>query len=199
MSLVMPNLAAFLAYISLTAFTPGPNNFMALNNAGHYGFRRSIRFCFGVFLGFLVVMSACAGLSGLLYAAIPEIEPWLRRAGAAYLLLLAWLVWREPAPGANGPNASVNSLWTGLIMQLVNVKVIIYGLTALSVFVLPHYRSALSVGLFVLILSLMGFLGTMTWAGFGSLLQNLFRSHHRAVKLVLALALVLCAVSTVME
>ena len=45
----MASLTAFLSFAFLTAFTPGPNNIMALTLAGTYGFRKGFRFCLGVF------------------------------------------------------------------------------------------------------------------------------------------------------
>lgn len=188
--------AAFTAYIFLTAFTPGPNNFMALGQAGKYGFRRSLLFCLGVFFGFLVLMSACAALSSMLFQTLPRIEPYLRALGAAYILFLAWVVWRDPGPGSHQAPGKPQGLGTGLIMQFVNVKVILYGLTALSTFVLPFHQSTPALAGFVLILSLVGLAGTVSWAWCGSLLQNLFTRHRRAVNAVLALSLIFCAVSS---
>ena len=197
-SFLIPNAAAFFAYLFLTAFTPGPNNIMALSNAGAFGFKRSCRFCLGVFLGFLVVMSACALAGSLLYAAVPRIEPYLRWVGAAYILLLAWWIFRARHVGVETSRLSrPNGLWAGVVLQLVNVKVIIYGLTALSVFVLPYHDRLTSLAVFVLILSLMGLAGTMAWAGFGAMMRKIFDRYRRRVNTILALSLVLCAFSTV--
>jgi hypothetical protein len=38
----MPNFAAFLSYVLVTTFTPGPNNIMSMSNASRYGFKKSI-------------------------------------------------------------------------------------------------------------------------------------------------------------
>jgi len=198
--ILIPNAAAFFAYLLLTAFTPGPNNIMALSNAGAYGFKRAFRFCLGVFLGFLVVMSACALAGSLIYTAIPRLEPVLRWVGAAYILLLAWWIYRDPGDGLQARRlARPDGLLTGLVMQLINVKVIIYGLTALSVFVLPHQSQPGRLAVFVLLLSLMGLAGTLAWAGGGALMRTIFDRHRRLVNTILALSLVLCAVSTVIN
>lgn len=196
MSILIPNAAAFMAYIFLTAFTPGPNNIMALSLAGSHGFRRSLAFCLGVFFGFLIVMSLCAAFSGLLYSLIPGLEPWLRRIGAAYILVLAWLVFRDQGAGDSKETGRPGGLGTGLVMQLVNIKVIIYGLTALSVFILPYCRSGAGLAGFVLLLSLVGLAGTLTWAWLGSLLKSIFTHHRLLANSLLALTLIACAIST---
>ena len=190
----MTGFSAFMAYIFLTAFTPGPNNIMAMSNAGNFGLRRALIFSLGVFFGMLIVMSACAAAGSLLYAAVPAIEPWLRLAGTAYILFLAWMIFRSTG-GPDG-DARTSGFLNGVIMQLINVKVIIYGLTALSVFVLPHYTSLPSLAGFVLILSAMGLAGTAAWACGGSLLHKLFLTRRRLVNTVLALSLVICAASS---
>ena len=48
----MPNFTAFVSYVLITTFTPGPNNIMSMSNASRYGFKRSIMFNVGVFLAF---------------------------------------------------------------------------------------------------------------------------------------------------
>ena len=50
----MPNVFAFLSYVVVTTFTPGPNNVMSMSNASRYGFRRSMRFTTGVCAGFFL-------------------------------------------------------------------------------------------------------------------------------------------------
>ena len=69
----MPGLSPFLTYIFLTAFTPGPNNIMAMSYAGNFGLRRAMGFCLGTFFGILIVTSAYATAGSMLYAAVPAI------------------------------------------------------------------------------------------------------------------------------
>lgn len=52
----MPNVFAFLSYVALTTFTPGPNNIMSMSNASRFGLRRSMRFTVGVCAGFFVIV-----------------------------------------------------------------------------------------------------------------------------------------------
>ena len=89
------NWAAFCSYVLLTAITPGPNNIMSMSNAAKYGFKRSFPFNVGVLLGFLVVMGLCAAFSSLLYEFIPSVKPYMLCLGAAYILWLAWSIWRD--------------------------------------------------------------------------------------------------------
>jgi cysteine/O-acetylserine efflux protein len=188
------NFAAFFSYIFLTAFTPGPNNIMAMSLAGKYGFRESIRFNLGVFFGFLAVMTGCCAFTSLLYRFIPLLEPFMVYAGAGYILWLAWSIWRDN-PRSGKHNLETNSFLNGMILQFVNAKVILYGLTAMTTFILPNYKSYPALALFIFLLSLMGFLGTSCWALSGAAFNRFFSSHRKILNLSMALLLAYCAIS----
>lgn len=202
----MLNWAAFLSYIFLTAFTPGPNNIMAMSTSSKYGLKRGLYFCTGVFGGFLVVMTCCSIFSALLVHLIPKIEPFMVYIGAAYILWLAWTIYRDkPKKNKSSENEQEEStkvsttIFTGMVLQFINVKVILYGITAISTFVLPYYKSIPSLGFFVLILSLMGFAGTFCWALFGAIFERVFKEHKKGLNIVMALLLVYCAISIILS
>lgn len=195
------NLTAFFSYIFLAAFTPGPNNIMAMSNSARVGFRRGFVFCLGVLAGMLIDMTLCAVFTSMLFEYIPKIAPVMKWVGALYILFLAYTIFRDKPPsgeeGGNGREkryVDPGSFSTGVVMQFVNIKVILYGITALSTFVLPHSRSPLHVATAVLVLSLTGFAGTCNWALFGSLFQNIFNAHKKLANAIMALLLVYCAI-----
>lgn len=78
----MPSIAAFLSFACIMSFTPGPNNIMALSSASAYGLRKGLRFCFGVLLGVLGLMTACALFGAALFRFLPDVEPTMRAVGA---------------------------------------------------------------------------------------------------------------------
>ena len=82
----MSNVTAFLSYVIITTFTPGPNNIMAMSNATRYGFKKSIRFNAGVFFGFLILMVLSSFLSVTLYSLIPSIKPLMTLIGDSSIL-----------------------------------------------------------------------------------------------------------------
>ena len=190
------NFAAFFSYVILMTFTPGPNNIMAMTNAGKYGFRGALPFNLGVFLGVSVIMSCCAAFSSLLYELIPTVKPVMLCLGAAYILWLAWKVWRDsPHAGTDSTLSRTNTVISGIILQLVNVKIITFGLTVMASFILPHYRAPLHIAGFVLMQACMSFLSTACWAAFGAVFDRLFKRHGRTLNAVMALLLVYCAVT----
>ena len=189
------NYTAFLSYIFLTAFTPGPNNITAMSNASKYGFKKGFRFNVGVLFGFLIVMSICAIFTSVLYEFIPQIKPVMLCVGAAYILWLAWTIWRDNPHDAKKRVIQTNSIVSGMVLQFVNVKVILYGITAISTFILPYYKGFGAVFPFVILLSIVGFAGNCCWALFGTIFEIFFSKHGKAMNLLMALLLVYCAVS----
>ena len=132
-------LSAFWTYTLITALTPGPNNILALSAATSHGFRQSTRVLAGMSLGFLIVMLLCAGISFSLAVIDPAIVHWLSWAGAAYILWLAIKIATSPTSN-DSLEAKPISFWASFGLQFVNVKIILYGITALSTFVLPHTK-----------------------------------------------------------
>ncbi|BBS19109.1 cysteine/O-acetylserine transporter [Aeromonas caviae] len=184
--------SAFLTYTLITAMTPGPNNILALSAANQHGLRRSSRVLAGMSAGFLLIMLLCALFTFTLISLSPALVGWLSWAGAAYVL---WLAWRIAASGYNlsSTDGALPGFWTSFWLQFVNVKIILYGITALSTFVLPHTTEFVWVLGASLLLALIGTLGNLCWALAGHLLQPLFQRHGRILNLTLAGLLVYCA------
>ena len=133
-------LSAFWTYTLITAMTPGPNNILALSSATSHGFRQSTRVLAGMSLGFLIVMLLCAGISFSLAVIDPAAVHLLSWAGAAYIVWLAWKIATSPTK-EDGLQAKPISFWASFALQFVNVKIILYGVTALSTFVLPQTQA----------------------------------------------------------
>ncbi len=190
----MFNFYAFIPFILITAYTPGPNNIMSLSNASRFGFRKSFPFNLGILAGFLIVMFLCALFSAGLYSLVPKIKPVMLVAGAGYMLYLAWKIWKSD-PNIQVEDTKGSSFLAGFLLQFINPKIYIYGITAMSSYILPVYQAPVILAGFIALLSLVGFSGTVCWAVFGSVFARLFRERRKPLNIVMALLLVYCAVS----
>ncbi len=81
---------ALLSYALICIFTPGPNNIMALAMGHQVGWRRTLPFSLGVFVGFLLVLWAGCAANVALAAVLPRLTLVMQVVGAAYMLFLAW-------------------------------------------------------------------------------------------------------------
>lgn len=188
----MFHLSDFLIYCFVTAYTPGANNLLSMNNAARLGFRRSFRFNLGILSGFAVVMTICTVFSTTLYSFLPKLQLILQVLGAAYMLYLAWKVWKSPAD-LSADTKKEASFFSGMVLQFVNPKIYIYAITAMTLYILPVYPSPGTIAAFTALLALIGASGTLVWALFGSAFCKFFSKHTKAVNLVMALLLVYCA------
>lgn len=189
-------LPSFLLYCYIGAITPGPANLTSLAAALRYGRKPALRQWRGIFFGFFLVSMASVLVTWLLGTMLNEYVGYLAWVGAAYILWMAWHMLRSSGVEAED-NPDQPTFRRGLLVQLTNVKIMVFCLTALASYVLPYTDSfwwLLGVGLF---LPFTGPMANLIWLFAGASLQKLFSRHRRAVDIVLALSLVACAVSLV--
>jgi threonine/homoserine/homoserine lactone efflux protein len=98
-------------------------------------------------------------------------------------------------PKNKKPYSSNGGFFTGVAMPFINVKLIFYGITAISSFILPVYSGGAILAFFVFILSIVGTVGNVCWALFGSLFSAVFNRHEKALNVIMAAMLLYCAVS----
>ncbi len=185
---------SFLTYAVITAATPGPNNIMSMSNGVRKGFRGALPFNLGILTGFTMVMVLCTLFCSLLATLIPKIKTPMLILGAGYMLYLAWEIFRSS--GLIEEDHSKSGFLSGLLLQFINPKIYIYCIMSMEAYILPLYSGQpLTLLVFDLLLSFIGFVFTIAWTVFGSVFQTLFSRHARVVNTILALLLVYCAVS----
>lgn len=160
-----------------------------------YGRKQALRQWRGIFIGFSIVAFVSSLAAWFLGAVLHQ---WLRILpfiGAGYILWLAWQIWHSSETAAEA-KAHCNFL-TGQLVQLTNPKIMIFCVTALTTYVLPYtdnYWRLLSVAV---ILPFTGPVENLVWLFAGSALQSFYQSRQKALNTVMALLLVICAVSIV--
>ncbi|MFD9625717.1 LysE family transporter [Peribacillus muralis] len=188
-------LVSFLLFVFVTSFTPGPNNIMAMLFANKYGFKRTLKFCFGVGAGFFVIMILSSYFNLLLKNFIPKIELIMTILAALYMLYLASKIIKSKNNEKDDDGDKNNRFLSGMLLQFINPKGILYGITAVSTFIIPYYTSNTSLLFFSLFLAFIGFLSTMSWSMFGSLFQRFLTKYSRQFNIIMALLLVYSAIS----
>lgn len=195
----MFNWFACMSYMFVSCITPGPNNLMCMANGTKHGFRKSLRFCLGVTSGFTLILLIAIACNYFIYEHIPIIIRVMTPLGALYILWLAWIIWRDkPKPKKEEKKKmqlDTTSLWAGMILQFVNPKGLLYGMTLITNFVFPYDRSF---GMFAVVLLANWFMvlfSNICWVLFGSIFQNFFEEYKKVLNAVMALLLVYCALS----
>lgn len=186
-------IGSFLLYVFLNAFTPGPGNLLALNTVTTYGKRRGRPLFFGILTGYYVVQILCAIFVFGVSAFLPSFLGVLRYIGAAYILWLAWhIASSKPETDSDGKSAS---FLKGFLLQLVNVKIWMFGISALSGYIAPVDSSFPALLLAELFIATIGSLATITWITVGDRIKDVYRRHFRLINVILAFVLLECVYS----
>jgi cysteine/O-acetylserine efflux protein len=86
------------------------------------------------------------------------------------------------------------SFFVGALLQLVNVKIILFGITALTSYLLPYYKSIPILILFTFLMSSIQLTGNISWTLFGSVMNKLFNKHRTVLNIIIAIMLLYCVV-----
>ncbi len=182
---------ALLIYLFAMTFTPGPNTILSMANAAAVGLRKGIWLNIGMLFGITAVTAIAYAASATLYAFIPGAEPWMKAAGAAYLVYLAYKTYRKGTADAEEKSAGFTE---GMILQLINVKVHILALTAISTMIIPAYEGTVARIALSLLIPVSCFAGGLAWAVGGSLLSGIYKRHGKAIGIIMALLLLYTAI-----
>jgi cysteine/O-acetylserine efflux protein len=149
------------SYIFITTFTPGPNNVSSTAAGAALGFRKSLPYLLGITAGFMIVMLASGYLNLFLQAKYSLFAGAIKWIGFFYMI---WLCVSLFIHKKNGESRSGKfSVLNGMLLQLVNPKVILYGITLYGMFSTSLLHNRFGIPLSSLGLSLVGFVSVLTW------------------------------------
>ena len=83
----------------------------------------------------------------------------------------------------------------GFALQFVNVKIYLFGITALTGFITDYSRAFPVLFLFEMIIATVGTIATATWIGLGMMIQTFYEKHFRIINIIMALTLLECIYS----
>lgn len=182
---------AFLVFMVVMYFTPGPNNIMLLSSGLTYGFRRTIPHIVGIVLGFAFMVAAVGLGLGTVFLAYPILQAILKYAGAAYLIYLAAVIAMSgPAKPGGEDGRGPMTFWGAAMFQWINAKgwVIVIGtITAYAAIA----QFPVNIAIQTLISLLVGTVSTVVWALFGTALRPVLTSERlvRAFNILMAILL----------
>ena len=190
MIMPMAVLSNFLIYCIINAFTPGPGNILALNTVTNYGYKKGKPLFFGIFAGYYVVQILCAIFVYGVNSLLPNVMEVMKYIGAAYILWLAIHIAFSKKTSENTEQSA--SFLKGFMLQFVNVKIYMFGVTALTGYVVGYMFSFPALLFFELVIATIGTIATCTWIGLGVLIQKFYLRHFRVINIILALTLLEC-------
>lgn len=169
----------YLVFVAL----PGPGITMLIARSLSRGLQGLFWVVWGYILGDLILMTlAVLGLAVIAHT-FSDIFMVVRYAGAAYLLWMAWKLWRTAVPPANMPDMAVpqgagGAFFSSFSLTLSNPKAILFFLSIMPL-VVPMNRINLPSYL-AIALMMACILGAVTvmWAVLADRARRLFRSQR---------------------
>ncbi|MGE4453619.1 MAG: LysE family translocator [Sphaerochaeta sp.] len=184
----------------VTTFTPGPNTVSSAMLAMQVGYRRSIPYFLGIASGFFLIMLFSGMFSSVLDGVLGSVMHLFSYLGAAYILFLAFRVLQADFT-LSEEHSRVLGYRDGLLLQILNPKVLVLALTLYTTFLLDIHKSGGALVLSALFFTLMSFSAISLWAFFGSTFSHFLRTKRirHVVNGSLALLLLYSAISLVVQ
>lgn len=185
-------------FVFLGLFTPGPNVIMLTASGVRFGFLRTLPHLFGVVVGVGITAGVTALGVGAAVQASPTLNLVLRLGAAAFILWMAWGLWKASAKPrkAADPDEKPLSFFGAVLFQWINPKVWAVAFAASA-----GYSAGLPAGIeaarLALAFSSLNLLVCLFWTAAGSLLTALL-SAPLAWKIFLRFMAVLLAFTTLL-
>lgn len=159
----------------------------------------AIKQWYGLFTGYTIVSLASVFIVYFISSAFENFIRVFAFVGAIYIAYLAIsLLIQAFKPLEEIRNScTTGSFRTGLFVQLTNVKIMVFCLTAITTYILPYHHDFPHLLLFGILLPLTGPICNLAWLFAGVLLQGLFKKHHRIFYTLTGLSLLYCAIGIV--
>ncbi len=183
--------STLLISLFLVGYTPGPANIYAMHCSLKYGLVKGMRAWLGEFVGFSLMAFLSALVCHLVGEAIGGYVGWVKYIGSAYLIYLAWKIYRSK--GAVDENDKTCSFISGFIVQVTNAKMIVFDFVTYGTFVLPYSSRLIDLLEVAALLLIAGPGANLAWLLLGSTLSKFYNRHVRTLDTIMAAALFLCA------
>jgi threonine/homoserine/homoserine lactone efflux protein len=174
----MSDFLAFTVFAIAGAFTPGPNNTIAIATGARFGPWRVWPHALGTMLGFssLLALASAGALATLL--AVPGAEPLLRFLGVAYLLWLAWRIGRSEGPQDRTLARPITLVQSALI-QFISPKGWLLALSVAGAWFSRWSDTPAVVAGYIAWFSVLCAASIALWAGAGGLLRRWLQDTRR--------------------
>ena len=186
------NITSFIIYCFIVTFTPGPKNIVILSTVNNYGTKKAMEYTYGASIAFGLLLVISAMLNTVLISVIPKVLPIMQIIGCLYILYLAYQIYKMDT--SKSIEKQTATFMSGFLMQFINPKVVLFTMTVIPSFIMPYYSELSTLMLFVLCITIIGFVAFTTWILFGTIFKEFLQKHQKAVNIIMALFLVYSAI-----
>jgi threonine/homoserine/homoserine lactone efflux protein len=188
-----PDFLALLAFLTATAFTPGPNTTLSTALAANRGLRGALHFVCAVPVGWALLFAVCLAGVGTLMTTVPPLRWTIKALGVAYLLWLAVKLARTTRLAEADASQLDVTFWQGAALQFVNIKAWMAALTVTAGWVTSAANPTQRALIVLPVLVAYAFFSNLTYAMIGSSLRGWLAVGPRLAWFNRAMAAVLVA------
>ena len=190
----------FAITVFLLIVTPGPGVLSTAGFGSAYGYKKSLRYVFGLFLGTnLVFLAVATGLIAILLS-IPSLRIFLLILSTFYLFYLASKIALAGSNIAFIKAKSPPGIISGVLLQAINPKAYVVNTTLVSGF--AFYQSSFAIELVIkfFIMNSIWIPLHLLWLYVGTVLHelNLSIKNQRIINLMMSLSMVLVVVISIL-
>lgn len=192
------SLVSIISYVLISTFTPGPSNISSASMAVLHGYRNTLKYQIGLAIGVFLLMFLSGWFSTFLLNLFPALEPIMRYVGAGYILYLAYAILKASYTFAEKNEKPLG--WTqGLMLNVLNPKLVIYAFTLFSAFLSLITKSFITLTGICVLLAFVSFCATSLWALFGTAIKLTLHNPHlkTMVNIFLSLTLIYTAANLI--
>ncbi len=165
-----------ISFAIASCVTPGPNNIMLTSSGANFGFKRTIPHIFGICFGLECFMVVVALGFNILFKTFPQMQVFLKIGGSAYLIYLAWKIGSAKKAVRSEDSSVPLTFFQAAFFQLVNPKVMMMAVTAMSAFTLHGEQYLFSAIIVITIFLLVCIPSISIWAIFGTTIGRVLKS-----------------------
>ena len=179
----------FFVYLVTVAITPGPNTISSMANAAEKGLN-GVTFNLGMLLGITFISTLSFLLISILSKYIPLLSKLLQVLGVVYLVYLGVKMLNR----TGRVKEKTGTIIDGMVMQIMNVKVMMLCVTAISEYILPLDISNTEKWLRLFMIPFTCFICSLIWAVTGSAMQGLYEKKRKSINFFFSLTLFVLAI-----
>ncbi|PKK95895.1 MAG: hypothetical protein CVV59_01310 [Tenericutes bacterium HGW-Tenericutes-4] len=191
-------MGGFITYILISVFTPGPNNIFSSISSAKVGFKKTLRFMFGILVGTFLVFVITSLLNLYLYSNVRIVTRIIGIFGGVFILYLALRMFLSRKDDEKLLITNDKLFIMAVILNFINAKTIIFGLTIATYYLElgfdPNYLI-----LFSFFMAVLCFIAVIVWGLFGQVFKDILTKYKVYYNIIMAILLAYSAVMIIIE
>ena len=191
-------MGGFITYILISVFTPGPNNIFSSISSAKVGFKKTLRFMFGILVGTFLVFVITSLINLYLYSNFRIVTRIIGIFGGVFILYLALKMFLSRKDDDRLLIKNDKLFIMAVILNFINAKTIIFGLT-IATFYLELGFDPDYIILFSFLMAILCFIAVVVWGLFGQVFKEVLNKYKVYYNIIMALLLAYSAVMIIIE